>query len=164
MTKVMPLLAFLSIFVCAEARAADVPKPNIVFILADDLGYSDLGCYGSEIATPNLDSLAKNGVRFTQFYNTARCWPTRGALLSGYYAQQIHRDALPEVFGGARGTRQPWARLLPEYLKTPAIAVITAASGISTAKCWPAVLTARSTCKTKVTFLPRVAIQLTTCL
>jgi arylsulfatase len=88
-----------------------------VFILADDLGYSDIGCYGSEIATPNLDALAKNGLRFTQFYNTARCWPTRGALLSGYYAQQIHRDALPTVRGGGAGMRQKWARLLPELLQ-----------------------------------------------
>src|SRR5690349_14098721 len=83
---------FISIF----APAADQPsrpKPNILFIMADDLGFSDLGCYGSEIATPNLDSLANSGVRFTQFYNTARCWPTRGAFLTGYYAQQIHRDA-----------------------------------------------------------------------
>ncbi len=93
------------------------PKPNIVFIMADDLGYSDLGCYGGEIATPNLDSLAKNGIRFTQFYNTARCWPSRAALLTGYYAQQIHRDKLPEVAGGAGGARQPWARLLPDFLK-----------------------------------------------
>lgn len=91
--------------------------PNIVFILADDLGYSDLGCYGSEIATPNLDSLAGNGLRFTQFYNTARCWPTRGALMTGYYAQQIHRDALPDVGGGGQGVRQKWARLLPDFLK-----------------------------------------------
>lgn len=91
--------------------------PNIVFILADDLGYSDLGCYGSEIETPVLDSLAANGLRFTQFYNTARCWPTRGALLTGYYAQQIHRDALPEVAGGGQGTRQKWARLLPDFIK-----------------------------------------------
>ena len=92
-------------------------KPNVVFILADDLGYSDLGCYGGEIETPNLDSLAKNGLRFTQFYNTARCWPTRGALMTGFYAQQIHRDALPDVAGGGQGVRQPWARLLPDFLK-----------------------------------------------
>jgi arylsulfatase A-like enzyme len=77
----------------------------LIFILADDLGYSDLGCYGGEIETPHLDSLAKNGLRFTQFYNTARCWPTRGALLTGYYAQQIRRDALPGVPGGGQGVR-----------------------------------------------------------
>ena len=51
--------------------------PDILVILADDLGYSDIGAYGSEIKTPNLDALAKNGLRFTNFYNTARCWPTR---------------------------------------------------------------------------------------
>jgi arylsulfatase A-like enzyme len=92
-------------------------KPNVIFILADDLGWSDLGCYGGEIETPNLDSLAANGLRFTQFYNTTRCWPTRGALLSGYYAQQIHRDALPELGTKGQGNRQKWARLLPDFLK-----------------------------------------------
>jgi arylsulfatase len=89
---------------------------NVVFILADDLGYSDLGCYGGEITTPNLDSLARNGLRFTQFYNAARCWPSRGALLTGYHAQQVHRDALPDLGGGIRGVRQQWARLLPDFL------------------------------------------------
>jgi arylsulfatase len=95
---------------------ADDP-PNVVFILADDLGYSDLGCYGGEIETPHLDSLARNGLRFTQFYNSARCWPSRAALLSGYYAQQVHRDALPHVGGGSQGVRPPWALLLPDLLK-----------------------------------------------
>jgi len=93
-------------------------KPNVVIILADDLGFSDAGCYGGEIATPNLDFLAANGLRFTQSYNTARCWPTRSALLTGYYAQQIHRDALPDVPGGGQGVRQKWAKLLPERLKS----------------------------------------------
>lgn len=110
----MKRLALILVAFCPSLFAA---KPNIVFILADDLGYSDLGCYGSEIATPNLDSLANNGLRFTQFYNTARCWPTRSALMSGYYAQQIHRDALPEVGGGGQGVRQKWAPLLPHFLK-----------------------------------------------
>lgn len=63
-------------------------RPNIILIMADDMGFSDLGCYGSEIATPNIDKLAKNGVRFTQFYNTARCCPTRAALLTGIYNHQ----------------------------------------------------------------------------
>jgi len=63
-------------------------KPNIVLIMADDLGWSDLGCYGSGIKTPNLDKLAENGVRFTQFHNTAKCYPSRACLLTGVYAQQ----------------------------------------------------------------------------
>src|SRR5919205_1474656 len=71
------------------AQAADQPKkPNVVVILADDLGYSDLGCYGGEISTPNLDRLAAGGVRFTQFYNAARCCPTRASLLTGLYPHQ----------------------------------------------------------------------------
>ena len=61
------------------------PRPNIVLILADDLGYSDLGCYGGEIRTPNLDYLAENGLRFTRFYNTSRCCPSRASLLTGLY-------------------------------------------------------------------------------
>jgi arylsulfatase len=92
-------------------------KPNVLVILADDLGYSDLGCYGGEIDTPNLDALAKNGLRFTQFYNTARCWPSRAALLTGYYAQEVRRDTVPGVRSGASGTRPAWAKLLPELLR-----------------------------------------------
>jgi len=64
------------------------PRPNIVLIMADDMGFSDIGCYGSEIATPNLDRLAYHGLRFTQFYNTARCCPTRAALMTGLYQHQ----------------------------------------------------------------------------
>lgn len=69
-------------------QAKEVERPNILVILADDLGYSDLGCYGSEIATPNLDGLAENGVRFTQFYNSARCCPSRATLLTGLFPHQ----------------------------------------------------------------------------
>ena len=63
-------------------------RPNIIIIMSDDMGYSDLGCYGGEMNTPNLDALAKNGLRFTQFYNTARCCPTRASLLTGLYPHQ----------------------------------------------------------------------------
>lgn len=67
---------------------AKAPRPNIIVILSDDMGYSDIGCYGGEIATPNLDALAAGGLRFTQFYNTARCCPTRASLLTGLYPHQ----------------------------------------------------------------------------
>ncbi len=97
--------------------AAGALRPNILLILADDLGFSDLACYGGEISTPNLDSLAKGGLRFTQFYNTARCWPSRAAILTGFYAQQVRRDTVPGLTSGAVGTRPPWARLLPEMLR-----------------------------------------------
>jgi arylsulfatase len=100
-----------------RAPAAEVPRPNVLLILADDLGFSDVGCYGGEIATPNLDALAQGGLRFTQFYNTARCWPTRAAALTGYYAQQVRRDTVPGVRSGAQGVRPAWARLLPELLR-----------------------------------------------
>ena len=74
--------AFLAILVLlivpARASVAAAPsKPNVVIILADDMGYSDAGCYGGEIHTPNIDRLAAGGIRFTDFHNTARCWPSR---------------------------------------------------------------------------------------
>src|SRR4051812_31397295 len=106
------LLVLLSIVVAHKAFCSEAARvPNIVLILADDLGYSDLGCYGSEIRTPNLDKLAAGGLRFSQFYNTARCWPTRAALLTGYYAQQVRRDGGPGLAGGSQGMRPAWARL-----------------------------------------------------
>ena len=71
----------------APFRAAE-PRPNVVVVLIDDVGFSDLGCYGGEIPTPNLDRLAADGVRFTQFYNTARCSTTRASLMTGLYPHQ----------------------------------------------------------------------------
>ena len=70
------------------AFAATPARPNIIVILVDDMGFSDIGCYGSEIPTPNLDKLAATGLRFTQFYNTGRCCPTRAALLTGLYSHE----------------------------------------------------------------------------
>ncbi|MCH5719485.1 sulfatase-like hydrolase/transferase [Niabella hibiscisoli] len=66
-------------------KALKDKRPNIIVILADDLGYSDLGCFGGEIQTPHLDKMAQNGMRFTQFYNISRCCPTRASLLTGLY-------------------------------------------------------------------------------
>jgi arylsulfatase len=84
------LLTCLSIAIAHANTASEASssRPNIVIIMADDLGFSDIGCYGSEIATPNLDALASGGLRFTQFYNAARCCPTRAALLTGLYPHQ----------------------------------------------------------------------------
>ena len=105
--------------VMTSLHAAGEPtRPNVLLVMADDLGYSDLGCYGSEIETPHLDALAHNGLRMTQFYNTARCWPTRAVLMTGYYPQQVNRDALPNLGGGGgdRNQRPDWAPLLPTML------------------------------------------------
>jgi arylsulfatase len=98
------------VFVGSSAAVGDQPRPNFVVIHADDLGFSDHGCYGSDIATPNLDRLAEHGLRFTQFYNTARCWPTRSALLTGYYPQQIRMDP-------PAGRLPVWTRTLAHWLK-----------------------------------------------
>lgn len=72
----------------ATLTATTPSKPNVVIILVDDMGFSDIGCYGSEIPTPNIDKLAENGLRFKQFYNTSRSCPTRASLLTGLYQHQ----------------------------------------------------------------------------
>jgi arylsulfatase A-like enzyme len=85
-------------------------KPNFLIIVADDMGYSDAGCYGGEIETPNLDRLAAEGLRFTQCYSTGRCWPSRTSLLTGYYPQQVRMDP-------PQGPLPAWTRVAPHYLK-----------------------------------------------
>ncbi|HSH95152.1 MAG TPA: arylsulfatase, partial [Roseimicrobium sp.] len=87
------------------AAATKVPRPNIVLILADDMGYSDAACYGSAIRTPNIDRLASEGLRFTQFHNAARCCPTRAALLTGLYPHQA----------GVGCMLQDWSKQAPAY-------------------------------------------------
>jgi len=90
----------VSLSACAtgtEQRSQN-ERPNIIFILTDDMGFSDIGCYGGEIETPNLDRLAQNGLRFTQFHNTAKCMPSRACLLTGLYAQQCGMDKRPVHF------------------------------------------------------------------
>ena len=85
--KKLPLVLLTCWLWFPALNAADT-RPNVIVILADDIGYSDIGCFGGEIATPNLDALANGGLRFTQFYNTARCCPTRASLLTGLYPHQ----------------------------------------------------------------------------
>jgi arylsulfatase A-like enzyme len=89
--KSIILLAVSSLIVLAvaERSQADERRPNIILVLADDMGWSDIGCYGGEIPTPHIDQLANNGLRFRQFYNNAICGPTRSSLLTGLYCQQI---------------------------------------------------------------------------
>ncbi len=94
----------------ALAQEEEAKRPNFLVILADDMGFSDAACYGGDIETPNLDRLAAGGLRFTSFYNTARCWPTRSCVLTGYYAQQIRMDP-------PQGRLPKWTRVLPHYLK-----------------------------------------------
>ena len=107
----------------AGMRAFWQPKPaespNIIIIMADDLGYSDLGCYGGEMATPNLDKLARNGVRFNAFYNTGRCCPTRASLLTGLYPHQagIGKMTTDEGVPGYRGTLSRNTVTIAEALK-----------------------------------------------
>ncbi|MFU8780807.1 MAG: arylsulfatase [Kiritimatiellia bacterium] len=85
-------------------------KPNIMVILMDDMGFSDPGCYGGEIETPNMDRLAKNGLRYSQFYSTPRCWPTRSSILTGYYPPQVCMDPI------RRDYRASWQRMIPDHL------------------------------------------------
>ncbi len=104
----------------AAAAAAVRARPNIILIMADDMGFSDIGCYGGEIRTPNLDGLARRGVRFTQFYNTARCCPTRASLLTGLHAHQTgvgHMVDNPKPFPGYTGDLSRRAVTIAEVLR-----------------------------------------------
>jgi arylsulfatase len=90
---------FLKLAAVPLAAAGAARRPNIILILADDVGYSDLGCYGGEIHTPHLDKLARGGLRFTQFYNAARCCPSRASLMTGLYP---HQTGMGNMVGGRR--------------------------------------------------------------
>ncbi len=124
MVKFLPVcaLAFLVLSQeCLLNAAREEVKPNILLILADDLGWSDLGCYGGEIKTPNIDNLARSGLRFTQFYNSARCCPSRASLLTGLYPHQAGVGGMNNDRGaqhpGYRGTLQPNTVTIAEVLR-----------------------------------------------
>lgn len=103
----------------AAVQAKEDRRPNIIVILADDLGYSDMGCYGGEISTPNLDRLANDGLRFSRFYNASRSCPTRASLLTGLYQHQagIGRMTFDSNLPGYRGTLSRNAVTIAEVLK-----------------------------------------------
>jgi arylsulfatase len=121
------LSAFIALPLTLDVMAVD--PPNIVLIMADDMGYSDIGCYGGEVRTPNLDKLAANGVRFTQFYNTGRCCPTRASLLTGLYSHQAGVGHMVNDRGleGYRGRLSENCVTIAEVLRTAGYA--TAAAG-----------------------------------
>src|ERR1043165_5902063 len=102
--------------------AAKADRPNILLIMSDDMGFSDLGCYGSEIQTPTLDALAQNGIRFTQFYNMARCCPTRASLLTGLYPHQAGVGHMTEDRGldGYRGALNRQSVTIAEVMRSAA--------------------------------------------
>ena len=117
------LVTLCSSFVILVSSLAAAPRPNIILIMCDDVGYSDMGCYGSEINTPNIDALAQGGVRFTQFYNTARCCPTRAALMTGLYSHQagighMTDDHSEKVGSAYTGELSKNAVTIAEALKT----------------------------------------------
>jgi arylsulfatase A-like enzyme len=109
------ILLFSFSLLCAVASE----KANIIIILADDMGYSDIGCYGGEISTPNLDKLANGGIRFTRFYNAARCCPTRASLLTGLYPHQTGVGDMTNDMGepGYRGDLNQQCVTIAEALK-----------------------------------------------
>jgi arylsulfatase A-like enzyme len=117
--KLLDRREFLALSASAGLAAPRQRRPNILLIVADDLGYSDLGCYGSEIDTPNLDALAANGLRFTQFYSTARCCPSRASILTGQYPHKVGVGHLVTDLGhpGYRGRLTDNAVTLAEVVK-----------------------------------------------
>ena len=106
----------------ATAVAPNAPRPNIVLILADDMGFSDIGCFGSEVATPHLDSLAARGMMVSQFYNNPRCCPSRASIMTGLYAQQAGMGMMVSDYGrypypGYAGILNSDTPTIPELLK-----------------------------------------------
>lgn len=113
-------VCILACFVFGHECTAEETRPNIIIIMADDMGYSDIGCYGGEIQTPALDNLAENGIRFTQFYNTSRCCPTRASLLTGLYPHLAGVGWMMSDNGhdGYRGDLNNRCMTIGEVLKT----------------------------------------------
>ena len=146
---IFPMMLCLAPFVSAQ-RADATPKqarPNIIIVLVDDMGYSDIGCYGGEIETPHLDSLAQNGLRFTQFYNQGRCCPTRASLMTGLQPHQVgigHMTEPPEKTLGISGPYQGYLNdqctTLASVLKDAGYSTLMSGKwhlGFARQKTWP---------------------------
>ena len=120
MKRAFTLLCLFSLFSAPSLALGDAPRPNIILIMSDDMGISDIGSYGSEINTPVLDGLAAGGVRFTQFYNTARCCPTRASLMTGLYPHQAGVGHMMNDRGvdGYRGNLNKNCMTIAEVLRT----------------------------------------------
>ncbi|MFH5802736.1 arylsulfatase [Alienimonas sp. DA493] len=143
------LAAVAVLFAAAAVPAGEgrAERPNLVVILVDDMGFSDVGCYGSEIATPHIDALAANGLRFTQFYNSGRCCPTRASLLTGLHPHQTgigHMTAPPGQPLGIEGPYQGYLNdecvTIPEVLRPAGYRTLMTGKwhlGANRKECWP---------------------------
>src|SRR6187551_3802675 len=111
---------FLALSASIGLAVQQQTRPNILLIVSDDLGYSDLGCFGGEIATPNLDQLASNGVRFTQMYSMARCCPSRASILTGQYPHRVGVGHMVADLGqpGYRGRLSENGATIAEVLRS----------------------------------------------
>lgn len=148
MHRSLGLLAFsCALIFSSTISTAAPPRPNIVVILLDDMGYSDLGCYGSEIETPYIDKLASSGLRFTQFYNSGRCCPTRASLMTGLHPHQVGIGHMTESPGqplGFEGAYQGYLNqnctTLAEVLRTAGYHTLMTGKwhlGYHRQDCWP---------------------------
>lgn len=119
-TRTVSLLLLLTLLLGVFSASAAESRPNILLVLADDLGWSDLGCYGGEIRTPNIDKLASGGLRYTQFYNSTRCCPSRASLLTGLYPHQAGLGLMTAdaKLPGYRGALQANCVTIAQVLKS----------------------------------------------
>lgn len=126
-TLALIILLFVTVTGCRERD--DTQRPNIIVVMVDDMGFSDIGCYGSEIPTPNIDKLGTGGIRFSNFYNAARCCPSRASLLTGLYPHQAGMGGMVDLNGRSR-PRGPYQGWLSDSTRT--IAEVLREAGYST--------------------------------